>query len=202
MRLVGFTAAFVIGFSCFAAAAETPTSELLAACDRAAASPFDKGRPAGVAGVANEKIEPETAIQACEAAAKAAPSDDRIAMQLGRGYLAAKNYDAARMQFDRANRMGNALAAIQLAIFYERGLGGLPADDVEALRLYKQAADGGLSLGQLSVGYFYQFGRGALARDENEAARLYKKAADQGYDLAQNDLGTLYQKGSRRTSPG
>ena len=89
MRSVCLTAAFVIGFGCFAAAAETPTSELVAACDRAAASPFDKSRPAGVAGVANEKIEPDMAIQACEAAAKAAPSDDRIAMQLGRGYLAA-----------------------------------------------------------------------------------------------------------------
>jgi TPR repeat protein len=142
----------VIGFSCFAAAAETSIPESAAACDRAAASPFDKDRPAGVAGVAVEKIEPDTAIQACEVAAKAAPSDDRIATQLGRAHLAAKNYDAARMQFDRANRMGNALAAIQLAIFYEKGLGGLPADDVEALRLYKRAADTGLSLGQLSLG--------------------------------------------------
>jgi hypothetical protein len=58
-----------------------------------------------------------------------------MVMQLGRAYLAERNYDAARMQFDKANRMGNALAATELGGFCARGIGGLPADDVAALQL-------------------------------------------------------------------
>jgi hypothetical protein len=195
MRLACFAAVFVIGFSCVAAADEAQNSAFVAGCDRAAANPFDANKPAGIAGVATEKIESSSAIAACQWAVEAVPADDRMVMQLGRAFLAAKNYDAARMQFDKANRMGNALAATELAAFYARGLGGLPADDTEALRLLKRAADAGISVAQLNLGYFYQYGRGGLAKDESEAARLYKLAADQGYPFAQNNLGTLYQEG-------
>src|SRR5260370_22352161 len=195
MRLTCFAAAFVIGFSCVAAAEEPRPADLVAACDNAAASPFDKDRPAGIAGVTIEKMSASGAIQARDAAVKAVPDDHRMGMQLGRAYLAARNYDAPRMQFDKANRMGNVLAATELAGFYTKGLGGLPADDTEALRLRKKAADSGSSIAQPSLGYFHQFGRGGLDKNENEAARLYKLAADQGYASAQINLGTLYQSG-------
>jgi hypothetical protein len=74
----------------------------LAACDQAAANPFDNTRPVGVPGVRFEAIVPETAIGACEEAATAAPDDARIAMQLGRAYEAAKNLDAARIRYVEA----------------------------------------------------------------------------------------------------
>src|SRR5260370_1253837 len=195
MRLTCFAAAFVIGFSCVAAAEEPRPADLVAACDNAAASPFDKDRPAGIAGVTIEKMSASGAIQACDAAVKAVPDDHRMVMQLGRAYLAARNYDAARMQFDKANRMGNVLAATELAGFYTKGLGGLPADDTEALRLLKKAADSGSSIAQTSLGYFHQFGRGGLDKNENEAARLYKLAADRGEAYGQSLLASFYESG-------
>jgi len=95
-------AILLVGFGCSAAAGEKPLTEILAACDQAAANPFDNTRPVGVPGVRFEAIVPETAIGACEEAATAAPDDARIAMQLGRAYEAAKNLDAARIRYVEA----------------------------------------------------------------------------------------------------
>jgi len=74
MRLACFTAAFLIGFGHAAIAGPTGSSESIAACDRAAASPFDKSRPAGLAGVPTEKIDFVVAIAACEEVETAIPA--------------------------------------------------------------------------------------------------------------------------------
>jgi TPR repeat protein len=95
--------------------------------------PFDETRPDGVPGVSLEKIVPESAISACELAAEAAPNDARIAMQLGRAYQAARNFDAARVQYLKAYENGSAQAAANLALHYLNGQGGLAKDDSESL---------------------------------------------------------------------
>jgi TPR repeat protein len=195
MRLACFTAAFLIGFGHAAIAGASGSSEAIAACDRAAASPLDKSRPAGLAGIPTERIDFVAAIQVCEAAIKADPGDDRMVMQLGRAHFAAADFDAARMKFDKANRMGNALAAVELADFFKNGRAGLPVDDVAAMHLLKKAAATGLAIAQMRLGYYHCYGRGGLAVDEREAVRLYRLAADQGFAPAQNNLGFLYQKG-------
>lgn len=193
MRLVLAAMALVVGFGCSAAAGEKPLTELLAACDQVAAHPFDNTRPARVPGVGYEKIVPETAIGACKEAATAAPDDARIAMQLGRAYEAAKNFDAARIQYFEAYQHGNAQAAAGLALLYVNGQ-GVPKDDAEAVRLFKIAADLGNAQGQNGLGYLFQQGRGG-PKDDIEAARLFKLAADQGYPAAQENLGRLYRAG-------
>ena len=193
MRLVLAAMAFVVGFGCSAGAGEKPLTELLAACDQVAANPFDNTRPAGVPGVRFTKIAPETAISACEEAATAAPDDARIAMQLGRAYMAAKNIDAARSQFFKAYQHGSAQAAAYLAFLYQNGQ-GVPRDYVEAVRLSRIAADQGNAEGQNSLGVLLERGRGG-PKNETEAARLFKLSADQGYPPAQNNLGVLYRAG-------
>ena len=57
----------------FTATVQAKDETLALICDQTAASPRDADRPPGVAGVASEKIDPQIAIPACEAAAKAAP---------------------------------------------------------------------------------------------------------------------------------
>ena len=193
MRSVVAALVLVLGFGGSAGADEKPLAERLAACDQAAANPFDSTRPAGIPGVSFTAIVPGTAISACEEAATAAPDDARIAMQLGRAYLAAKNLDAARTQFFRAYQQGNAQAAANLASLYMNGQ-GVPRDDTEALRLSKIAADQGNAQGQNSLGSLLGQGRGG-PKDDMEAARLFKLAADQGFPPAQNNLGQLYQMG-------
>lgn len=195
MRLACIAIAFVIGFGCPARADEKTVSELLAACDQAAASPSDKSRPAGIAGVEPEKIDPRTAIPACEAAARAAPNDARMALQLGRAYGAANDHDAARIQYVKSYGMGNPLAANNLAALYANGRGGLAKDEREAARLYKWSADQGIAIAQSNLGFFYQNGRGGLPKDDVEAARLHKLAAGEGIAPSQNSLGFFFENG-------
>ena len=86
-----------------AAQSEDASANLVLACDRAAASPSDDNRPAGIAGVPSGKLDPQYAIPACQAAAAAAPDEPRLMFELGRAQTAAKDYAAARPQFSRAS---------------------------------------------------------------------------------------------------
>jgi hypothetical protein len=165
------------------------------ACDRAAASPSDDNRPAGIAGVPSGKLDPQYAIPACQAAAAAAPDEPRLMFELGRAQTATKDYAAARRQFSRASDLGYAAARASLGAFYANGIGGLARDDREALRLFQLAAEQHNAVGESNLGFFYLTGRGGLPKDESEAARLFKLAAGKGEPGAQFGLGRLYEQG-------
>jgi hypothetical protein len=77
------------------------TAALVVACDWVAASPTDQDRPIGLAGVPYGRLEANTAIAACEAAAAAVPDNPRIMFQLGRAHAAAKAYESARVYLSR-----------------------------------------------------------------------------------------------------
>jgi TPR repeat protein/ABC-type uncharacterized transport system substrate-binding protein len=171
------------------------TAALVLACDRAAASPTDKNRPVGLAGVPSGRLDSQNAIAACEAAATAAPDNPRIMFQLGRAHAAAKANESARAYFSKASDLGYAAASASLGDFYASGRGGLARNYDEALRLFKLAAEQGDPLGNNYLGFFYKSGRGGLAKDDREAARLYLLAADDGEPWGQYNLGRLYQNG-------
>jgi TPR repeat protein len=82
-----------------------------------------------------------------------------------------------------------------LGRFHQNGRGGLTANDREAARLYKLAADQGNANARNNLGTFYRDGRGGLEKDDREAARLYKLAADQGNVFAEVGLGFFYETG-------
>jgi TPR repeat protein len=178
-----------------AAQSEDASANLVLACDRAAASPSDDNRPAGIAGVPSGKLDPQYAIPACQAAAAAAPDEPRLMFELGRAQTAAKDYAAARPQFSRASDLGYAAARASLGAFYANGIGGLSRDDREALRLFQLAAEQHNAVGESNLGFFHLTGRVGLPKDESEAARLFKLAADKGEAGAQFDLGRLYEQG-------
>jgi TPR repeat protein len=117
------------------------TAALVLACDRAAASPTDKNRPVGLAGVPSGRLDSQNAIAACEAAATAAPDNPRIMFQLGRAHAAAKANESARAYFSKASDLGYAAASASLGDFYASGRGGLARNYDEALRLFKLAAE-------------------------------------------------------------
>ena len=160
-----FTALVLLCYPC-PSWSQDSTATLIAVCDQAAAAPLDQSRPTGVVGLLLEKIDPAIAIPACDAAAKAAPNDPRIAFQLGRAYLAAKDYESARAHFEFAADQGDARGQNGLGLLYATGRGGLAKDDREAARLYKLAADQGHANGQFNLGFFYVTGRGGLYRGE------------------------------------
>src|SRR5579864_4387489 len=101
-------------------------------CDRLAASAYSKGLPAGVIGVAPDKIDAKAAIPACEAALKADPGNPRVMFQLGRAYNAGANYDAAFKQYSAAHAKGDLNATVNLAILYQNGR-GITKDEAEGV---------------------------------------------------------------------
>ncbi len=88
---------------------------------------------------------------------------------------------------------GDAAAQFQLGFAYDTGLGGR-ADDAEAVRWYRMAAEKGLADAQYNLAVMYDSGEG-VDRDPAEAARWYREAAEQGHGLAQLNLGAAYGDG-------
>ena len=198
MRLPAFLTVFFVLASMVGpiapAAAEDNPADLLAACDRAAASQYDKSLPPGIAGITPDKVDPTIAIPACEAAVKVAPANARILFELGRAYNAAKDYEPARANYEKADRLGNVLATNNLAGLYATGRGGA-VDDVHAAQLFRKAADAGITLAMNALAGFYQNGRGGLPKDDSQAAHYYRLAADGGYAPAQTSIGYFYETG-------
>jgi len=192
MRLL-FAAIIITVWCVFPARAQSQQGTA-ADCDRLAASPFDSTRPAGVAGVLQDKIDAKSAILACEAALKAAPNDHRIMFQLGRSYAADNNYDAAFKQYTAATAKGDLSATVNLGALYLTGR-GVAKDEVESIRLMRIAADQGHPVGAFNLAGDYEAGRGGLIKDDIEALRLYRISAAQGFPAANNSVGLFYETG-------
>ena len=76
---------------------------------------------------------------------------------------------------------------------YEFGEGG-SENPVQAIALYRKAADQGHAAAQYSLGRMYAAGSG-VGQDYAEALRWFQKAAAQNYALAQNRIGVMYERG-------
>ncbi len=72
--------------------------------------------------------------------------------------------------------------------------GGTPEALVEAARLYRVAADGGVVTAMYNLARMFDKGRGVV-RDAAEAAAWYQKAATADHTAAQGSLGTLFEFG-------
>ena len=163
-------------------------------CDRLAASLFDTGRPAGIAGVDPNQIDAVRAIPACRAALAASPNDPRLAFQLARALDKGRGGGVEAFElYRKAAGAGNVVAMVNLGNMLERGR-GTPKDLAEASRWYQKAADAGVQPGMFNLGLMYQDGLG-VAKDEAEASRWFRKAADAGSTLGMIRLGALYQTG-------
>jgi tetratricopeptide (TPR) repeat protein len=120
-------------------AAEVPTatdaSAVAGRCDELAAHPDDPGRPSSIAGIADQALNPELAIESCMMAVEQNPDNSRLAFQLARSLLAGGLVnDAEPFLRDAAN------AKYAAALAY---LGDIEENQEKALAFYKAAAAGG-----------------------------------------------------------
>jgi S1-C subfamily serine protease len=88
---------------------------------------------------------------------------------------------------------GNAAAASHIGEMYGVGI-GVPKNELEAAKWYRQAAIGGNAFAQNALGQLYENGRG-VPQDYAEALKWYRLSAGQKFAAGQNNLGTLYSKG-------
>ncbi|MES2814897.1 MAG: caspase family protein [Pseudomonadota bacterium] len=163
-------------------------------CDMAAADHLDPDG-VGLARFANE-IEPEAAVQACQAAVEREPQNARFHYQLSRALTALRRHDEARAALDTARKLGHSRAsyAIGNAILNEaRETGGsaVEAAPEEALTYYRE----GVELGDPYA--FYALGRqlvrfGETSQDRLRGYDLMMRALEVGHTYAMNELGYFY----------
>jgi len=106
-----------------------------------------------------------------------------------------RDYAAAAAQYRPLADEGNPAAKARLGQILFYGLGGVPRDDAEALRLLTSAAEAGDPLGQHALGTAYLIGRG-VPKDSAKALDWLGRAADRGYPESLNSLGELYLTGT------
>ncbi len=109
-------------------------------CDNLAGHPADPERTA--AGVADDAINAEAAIEACLAAVEEHDKTPRFRFQLARALLRAEMYGEAVPLLDAAVEEEHAASAAYLGDMYQVGA-GVKADWKKAMSLYKTALEGG-----------------------------------------------------------
>ncbi|CCG40932.1 trypsin-like peptidase domain-containing protein [Magnetospirillum molischianum] len=105
-----------------------------------------------------------------------------------------RDFAAAAAEYRPLAAEGNASAMARLGQILFLGLGGVPRDDAEALRLLTAAAASGNPLGQHWLGTAYLLGRG-VPKDVAKALDWLGRAADRGVPESLNALGELYYEG-------
>jgi hypothetical protein len=162
-------------------------------CERLATHPRDA--TASTAGIPFAQLQQNAvaAIQACEAAAAAAPELPHYRALLARATIAAGDLARAVSLYQEAAELGDLRAMVSLGLLMEQGQ-GLPQNRTEALRLYQRAAKGGSADGMINLAYALFTGDGVQA-DPEQAIALFRQAAEQGSAIATFNLGVLTQDG-------
>lgn len=106
-----------------------------------------------------------------------------------------RDFAAAAAEYRPLAAEGNAAAKARLGQILFFGLGGVPRDDSEALRLLAAAAEAGDPLGQYGLGIAYLTGRG-VPKDVAKALDWLGRAAERGFPESLNTLGELYFNGA------
>jgi len=154
---------------------------------------LDTKRPTGVSGVPIDKVDPSIAIPACEAAVRVNPDNPRMLYQLGRTYAAAKAYESARAQYEKADALGYGLATNNLASLYIEGL-GMPKNLSLGISLYEKAANAGTPIAMNNLGMIYLNGSG-VPKDLHTARRWFQKAAEAGHVVAMFNFAWIMWEG-------
>lgn len=154
-------------------------------CDQLAAHPYDPAKK--VRGVVFDAIDPARAVTSCAAAFSEKPGVVRFMYQYGRTLLAAQRPNEAMVFIRSAANSGYAAAQQSLATLLYEEDESLPADKIEAIRLFLKAAAQGHAVAQLRVASFYLRGEGGT-RDMSKAEGFARQAADQGLPAARTAL--------------
>jgi len=172
--------------------ATIPEAELIAGeCDRLAADPYSRNKPASVRGVHYKKVT-KAAVQACAKAVVADQNNGRLHYQFGRAlYYGAGDHGKARTIFKGAYELGATEALTELGRMDFFGHGG-PQSYASALKTFEKAAREGDASAIKNLGFMYQLGRGVKV-DYDRALKYYAMAPD--HPVIMNNLGVLYSLG-------
>jgi TPR repeat protein len=113
-------------------------------------------------------------------------------------HASSADYKEALQWYRKGAELGDAEAAYNACRLMAQGLGGVPGNYSEALRLCTEAAEGRSvkysSWGEYGVGRIHEDGLG-MSPDYAKAAEWYRKSAEQGNPASQLRLADLYANG-------
>jgi len=118
--------------------------EIITNCDHLAAHFGDPLKPAKLNGMADEKVNIQSAIDACMVAVESSPENARYKFQLGRALVLGGAYEEGVSFLQEASNSGHAAAKFYLSDLYATGH-GVPEDMQVAQKLYDEALAGGFS---------------------------------------------------------
>lgn len=126
-----------------AAIPAAPEVDHVELCDKLASHPDDPEKPAGIAGVEDDRVDAAAAIRTCQEAIEEEPDEPRLRFQLARAYLFTdRNEDALDLLVEAAKEgHGGSLAYLGDVMLY--GAGGLESEPDIAKSLYLHAAEAG-----------------------------------------------------------
>lgn len=117
----------------------------------------------------------------------------RLQSQLKAANEVGDNREVVRIGARMAELVGNGELLHQIGHLYERGAENVPADETEALRVFRIASDLGQRGAQYDVGIRYLDGRG-LPRDSSTAVYLLERSAEQFYMPADSVLDLIEER--------
>lgn len=174
---------------------QVPTQKpIVTECDRLAASPADKTRPAGVAGVAVEKIDVPRANIACEEATRKYPTVARLLFQSARVKIAQRDYGAAKELYEQAAKGNHLVAMTAMGLLYTRGQ-GVSQDYGEARQWFEKAAGQNEPTASSMLGLMYARGDG-VSQNYCEAKKWLEVGARGDDAFGMTNLGRLYLAGN------
>jgi TPR repeat protein len=173
--------------------AQAPGAAPVTDCDRLAASPYDRDRPNGVAGIADDSLIDSAAAAACDDAMRRYPEVGRFAYEAGRAAHGRKDYTAAVQYVRTAIEKGSAAALGALGVFYLEGY-GVALDNDKARELFAKGTERGDPRSISHLASMYGRGLGG-SQDYGQARSLHQRAAELGVPDSMDRLGVLYQEG-------
>jgi TPR repeat protein len=163
-------------------------------CDRIAAHPFDRDKPAAVKGSIDiEKKDIGAGIDACTAAAATPNAHRRFMFQLGRMREFGRAYSDAAEDYRTAANAGSASAMVGLGMLHINGTGVTESKD-EARKWFEKAAADGDVVAMTNLGSICGAGVGVRV-DFAKARAWFTKAAGANYSEAMFQLGLMTQDG-------
>lgn len=158
----------------------TDSLDVIRQCDERGAHPDDP--EAVVKGIADDRLDQNSVIAACEAAVRTDKDTPRLRFQLARGYLKADRFEDAIEQLVPAAEQGHGGALAYLADFHVTGAPGIEADPALAHTLYEKAVASGFTPAKAVLAQFEDWTDRAAAADaeENQIVAQEQTAAPSG----------------------
>lgn len=166
---------------------------LVTDCDRLAGNPNDMQAARPGVGINLDRIEPLSAIAACEEATRRFPDVARFTYQKGRAFLAQKDYAKARQLFDEAAAKGSKYSITAIGNLYDLGM-GVTRNYTQARQWYEKAAGMGEPQAMVMLGELYE-----SSSNYAQARQWYERAAAAGKPVTMAHLGRLYAYGRYNT---